>query len=133
MFNEFLLYISDPVSMGLILSFYTCLSLGLIYGEHAIKLNTVTEALRLFGLVIVGYIATNLMYFSIRFLITRQIFSNTVYLFILYICCVIPLLLVYTVYLLSTQKEKKEAKTTANVATMLKNNFINEFLDSDFI
>ena len=111
MFNEFILYISDPISRGTILLFYVFLSLGLFYGKPAIKLKTVTEALGFFSLAIVGFITTNIMYFSIRFLITRQIFSDTVYLFILYICCVIPLLLVYTVYLLSTQKDWKRSKS----------------------
>jgi len=69
------------------------------------------------------------------FLITKQRFSDNVYIGILLACCGISFLLVCTVYLLLTEKEKKEPKTTANAKMILARAYKKEmqFMFNEFL
>jgi len=106
MFNEFILYISNPMHWYMILYLYfgSCFLLVI----KNIKLNTKTIVLRVVKSVLVGFVITITVYFSIRFLITRQIFNDVVYLFILFVCCGISFALTYTEYFSSDEKAKKK-------------------------
>jgi len=110
MFNEFILHISDPAFSIVIFFAYVCVCGLLILKEEShIKLNTWAKALRFFILFITGFPVINITYFSIRFLITRQIFSDIVYGLILYICCLFTAGAVNIFYLLLEDKPKKNS------------------------
>ena len=130
MFNEFILYISNPMSWYIILSIYfgSCFILIL----HNIKLNTKTVVLRVVKSLLVGFIITTIVYLSIPFLITRQIFNDIVYLIILLVCCGISFALTYTEYFSSDKIQRNRvAKRMLTIAKpMPANKSFNVFLDS---
>ena len=104
MLNEFILYISNPIHWYIILFTYfgSCFLVIL----HNIKLNTKAVVLRVVKSVLVGFVITIISYFSIRFLITRQIFCDVVYFFILIVYCGISFALTYKEYFLSDKIQR---------------------------
>ena len=85
MFNEFILYISNPDSRFIILHVYITACIAMIMARIRARIRVI--ALRFIMLTFAGFIITIITYLSIRFLITRQIFSDVVYFWILFACC----------------------------------------------